>query len=123
MKVRILGAATGPAELERDGLHAIYECSVPSLTYFSYWLACLSCRRVKLSDFDDQCVRNRWGYRMLHSSYNYDTDVPHSKIELSMSIIDRDVDSYRFRSSKNLDNMQSGHNLGSAPVYQAHLIP
>jgi len=39
MKVRILGAATGPAELERDGLHAIYGCFVPSVTYFSYWLS------------------------------------------------------------------------------------
>jgi len=68
MKVRILVAATGPAELERDGLHAIYGCFVPSVTYFSFWLACLSGRRLKLRDFDDQCVRNRWGYRMPHNS-------------------------------------------------------
>jgi len=61
MKVPILGAATGPAELERDGLHATYGCSVPSVTYFSYWLACLSGRRLKLSEFDDQCVRHLWG--------------------------------------------------------------
>jgi len=91
MKVRILGAATGPAELERDGLHAIYGCFLPSVTCFSYWLACLSGRRLELSDFDDQCVRNRSGYRMLHSSYKYHTDVSHSKMELSMSISDTDI--------------------------------
>jgi len=28
MKVRILGAVTGPAELERDGLHAIQSVSI-----------------------------------------------------------------------------------------------
>ena len=61
MKVPILGAATGPAELERDGLHAIHGCSVPSVTYFSYWLACFSGRRSKRSEFEDQCVRHLWG--------------------------------------------------------------
>jgi len=32
MKVRILGAATGPTELEQDGPHAIHGCLVPSVT-------------------------------------------------------------------------------------------
>jgi len=123
MNVRILGAATGPAELERDGLHAINGCFVPSVTYFSYWLACLSDRRLKLSEYDDQCVRHRWCERMLYSSYNYHTNVSHSRRKLSTSIIDRDIDSYRFCLSRNINNMQSVHNMGSAPVDQAHLIP
>jgi len=42
MKVRILGVATGPAELERDGPHAIHGCLVPSVTYFRTGL--LVCR-------------------------------------------------------------------------------
>jgi len=42
MKVRILGAATGPAELERDGPHAIHGCLVPSVTHFRTGL--LVCR-------------------------------------------------------------------------------
>jgi len=57
MKDRILGAATGPPELERDGPHAIHGCLVPSITYYSYWLACLPGRRTKETEFDDQCVR------------------------------------------------------------------
>ena len=61
MKVRILGAAAGPTELERYGPHAIHECLVPSVPYFSYWLACLPGRRLKLREFDDQCVRYRCG--------------------------------------------------------------
>jgi len=61
MKVRILGAGTEPAELERDGPHAIHGCLVPSVTYFSYWLACLPGRRLKISEFDEQCVRHRCG--------------------------------------------------------------
>jgi len=36
MKVRILGAATGSADLERDGPHAVLGCFVLSITYFSY---------------------------------------------------------------------------------------
>jgi len=92
MKIRILGAAIGPAELERDGLHAIYGYFVPTVAYFSYWLAYLSGRRLKLSQFDDQCVRHRWSWRMLHSSHKYHTDVSHSKGKLSILIIDRDID-------------------------------
>ena len=61
MTVRILGAATGPAELEQDGPHAILGFFVSSVAYFSYWLACLSGRRLKLSEFDYQCVRHGWG--------------------------------------------------------------
>jgi len=61
MKVRTLGAATGPAELERDGPHAIHGCLVPSVTYFSYSLACLPGRRLKLGAFDEHCGRHRCG--------------------------------------------------------------
>jgi len=41
MKVRILGAGTGPADLERDGPHAIHGCLVPSVTYSTCLPVCL----------------------------------------------------------------------------------
>lgn len=44
MVVLFVGAATGLAELDRDVPHAILLCLVPSETYISYWLACLSFR-------------------------------------------------------------------------------
>jgi len=50
MKVRILGVATQPAQLERDGPHAINGCFLPFSRYSTYWIACLSGRRQKLSD-------------------------------------------------------------------------
>jgi len=47
MVVRFVGAATGLPELERDGPQTIHECLVPTVSYFSNWLACLSDRRLQ----------------------------------------------------------------------------
>jgi len=47
MVVRFVGAATGLPELERDGPQTIHECLVRTVTYFSYWLACPSGRRLQ----------------------------------------------------------------------------
>jgi len=69
------------------------------------------------------CTADGEGPIFAEVPYEYQTDVSHSKKELSILIIDREIDSYRFRVSRSFNNMQSVHNLGSAPVDQAHFIP
>jgi len=49
MVVRTLGAATWPSGLERGGPHEMRGCLMRSVTYCSYWFACLSGWRLQLS--------------------------------------------------------------------------